>query len=117
MLASVFGAMPGSCVTIQVGQCGNQLGACVLDRLAREFASEAEADYFFRAPLRGSQPYKVARAVLVDTEPRALGAARGGARRGRRWVYGSDARVCCDAGLRGCANNWARGFSAPMTSC
>ena len=76
MLASVFGAMPGSCVTIQVGQCGNQLGACVLDRLAREFASEAEADYFFRAPLRGSQPYKVARAVLVDTEPRALGAAR-----------------------------------------
>ena len=105
--------MPASCVTVQVGQCGNQLGAKLLDRLARDFADEAEADYFFRAPADPKHPHRVARSVLVDTEPRALGAARGGARKGRRWAYGGRSRVCCDAGLRGCANNWARGFSAP----
>ena len=105
--------MPASCVTVQVGQCGNQLGAKLLDRLARDFADEAEADYFFRAPADPKHPHRVARSVLVDTEPRAIGAARGGARKGRRWAYGGRSRVCCDAGLRGCANNWARGFSAP----
>ncbi|KAH8078497.1 hypothetical protein JL720_9691 [Aureococcus anophagefferens] len=48
--------MPASCVTIQVGQCGNQLGAKLLDRLARDFADEAEADYFFRAPADAKHP-------------------------------------------------------------
>ena len=87
--------MPASCVTVQVGQCGNQLGAKLLDRLARDFADEAEADYFFRAPADPKHPHRVARSVLVDTEPRALGAARGGARKGRRWAYGGRSRVCC----------------------
>ena len=53
--------MPASCVTIQVGQCGNQLGAKLLDRLARDFADEAEADYFFRAPADPKHPHRGAR--------------------------------------------------------
>ena len=71
--------MPASCVTVQVGQCGNQLGAKLLDRLARDFADEAEADYFFRAPADPKHPHRVARSVLVDTEPKVVrGVTRAG---------------------------------------
>ena len=101
--------MPASCVTVQIGQCGTQLGACVLDRLNAEARHEADAAYFFR---QGKSGERVARAVLVDTEPRVVGEVEGGDRDGCRWVYGAANRVLCDAGLRGCANNWAKGFSS-----
>lgn len=99
--------MPASCVTVQIGQCGTQLGACVLDRLNAEAQHENDAEYFFR---RGKQGERVARAVLVDTEPRVVGAMEGGERDDQKWVYGASNRVLCDAGLQGCANNWAKGY-------
>ena len=101
--------MPASCVTVQIGQCGTQLGACVLDRLNAEARHEADAQYFFR---QGKSGERVARAVLVDTEPRVVGEVEGGDSDSNRWVYGAANRVLCDAGLRGCANNWAKGFSS-----
>ena len=75
--------MPAAALTLQVGQCGAQLGACVLDRLAAE-TSDADAGYFFRESKRGG--HLVARAVLVDSEPRCVGAARGGDCGGRAWT-------------------------------
>ena len=69
--------MPASCVTVQIGQCGTQLGACVLDRLNAEARHEADAQYFFR---QGKSGERVARAVLVDTEPRVVGEVEGGDR-------------------------------------
>ena len=90
--------MPASCVTVQIGQCGTQLGACVLDRLNAEAQHENDAEYFFR---RGKQGERVARAVLVDTEPRVVGAMEGGERDDQKWVYGASNRVLCDAGLQG----------------
>ena len=99
--------MPASCVTVQIGQCGTQLGACVLDRLnARR--RNGDAQYFFR---QGKSGERVARAVLVDTEPRVVGEVEGGDRDWNRWVWRAN-RGIVDAGLRGCANNWAKGFSS-----
>mmetsp|Transcript_24544 Transcript_24544/g.82596 ORF Transcript_24544/g.82596 Transcript_24544/m.82596 type:complete len:471 (+) Transcript_24544:87-1499(+) len=93
-------------ITLQVGQCGNQLGKAWFDRLDAELGDDSElAQAFFRI----SEGRKAARCVLVDTEPRAIGAARGVA---GRWSYTASRRVCCDAGYRGAANNWACGFLA-----
>ena len=75
----------------------------------RSARHEADAAYFFR---QGKSGERVARAVLVDTEPRVVGEVEGGDRDGCRWVYGAANSVLCDAGLRGCANNWAKGFSS-----
>lgn len=63
-------------VFVQVGQCGNQLGAAVFDAVMREASSmphdarDVALGRFFRP---GRVP--VARAVLIDTEPRVVRAA------------------------------------------
>ena len=66
--------MPASCVTVQIGQCGTQLGACVLDRLNAEARHEADAQYFFR---QGKAGERVARAARdsVDLLERLMGPA------------------------------------------
>lgn len=62
-----------SVVTVQLGQCGNQVGGALFDVLAGEALSasrkeEPEAETFFRRAKGGTQ--WVARAVLVDMEPK-----------------------------------------------
>ena len=53
-------------ITLQVGQCGNQVGLRFWDMLQREHARAAEgSDSFFRAAPGGAVR---ARAVLVDSE-------------------------------------------------
>ncbi|CAN0239934.1 unnamed protein product, partial [Discosporangium mesarthrocarpum] len=148
-----------SIVTIQVGQCGNQLGESLFSSLSRDLSSAAIGSnkrgqrHRGRVPDGKSQPAQpdngvvesyrrcffrddgVARAVIVDTEPKAiqriiegsrgpqLGAEAGkgtastkdpGARvstqiEGPKWSYDPSTQVCC-RGVGGAANNWAFGY-------
>lgn len=127
-------------VTVQVGQCGNQLGDTLFQALYEHSTSEdtpaAAACHrsFFR-------DHGVARAVIIDTEPKVIeqivSGARGedqrakssiptgGPRRHRTpgrdsigvtkrhgsWAYNSATQICCHA-QGGAANNWAYGYHA-----
>jgi hypothetical protein len=105
-------------ITVQIGQCGNQLGATFFDSLAsaeERDSTPAEAlPTFFREKRSGAS---VARAVLLDTEPRVIstivrntdsdGAVRVG------WTYPKHNEETCIwncSGSSGAANNWAFGF-------
>ena len=74
------GAGAHATVLCQVGQCGNQLGASLLDALA-DARTPVGDSAFFREAEREAQP-AAARAVLLDTEPKVVNAAL--ARRGRK---------------------------------
>ena len=97
-------------VIIQVGQCGNQIGERLLSKLHAHLNDDdasqssglaAARSTFFRAA------GKVARAVLVDTEPKAIQATLKAA--GSGWRYDARSQVCCK-GAGGAANNWAFGY-------
>ena len=71
--------MPRDTIVVQVGQCGNQLGADFFDALARGMLHGDQA-LRPQQPLSSSLPAffretkgpPVARAVLLDTEPRVI---------------------------------------------
>jgi hypothetical protein len=103
--------MPGQLVTVQVGQCGNQLGLDFFAALARESARETEdaaqagvrgpplhqhLPTFFRESPRRSRDNSqsccsTARAVLLDAEPRVVAnvaaKAESSAETTRQWRY------------------------------
>lgn len=100
--STMGGSGASATVVVQVGQCGNQLGGALLDELhAHDCGGEGA---YFREGGRGAS---VARAVLLDTEPKVVRAAldRGGV----GWRYdGGGAAVIGGGG--GAGNNWASGF-------
>lgn len=113
-----------SIVIIQVGQCGNQLGASLLDQLFEECQGSPLLETFFIAakqaqlPSASSSEWKkrrgsshlspwVARACLIDTEPKAVDFAQQVSRASGRWTYDARCRV---VGRRGAGNNWALGY-------
>jgi tubulin delta len=103
--------MASSVVTIQLGQCGNQVGAEFLDTLAAA-GGEGLAErlpQFFRpgAAAQGAPACGVARAVMVDMEPKVVQHTVARARAGGRWCY-NDHGQFTKAG--GSGNNWAAGF-------
>ena len=117
-------AMPGSVVTVQLGQCGNQVGAELFDTLSAEIDAHPPRDRagirraFFREPHRdehdadvsgASTSYMapVARAVLIDMEPKVVQASLRRARRTGRWRYDGDRTLAFQSGS---GNNWARGY-------
>eukprot|EP01105_Mastigella_eilhardi_P020919 TRINITY_DN5021_c0_g1_i6.p1 TRINITY_DN5021_c0_g1~~TRINITY_DN5021_c0_g1_i6.p1 ORF type:complete len:476 (+),score=109.97 TRINITY_DN5021_c0_g1_i6:54-1430(+) len=102
--------------TVQLGQCGNQLGLELHDTLLREAAASGDAAFlrdtqetFFRTTetTSSSQGKLVARAVLVDTEPKVVEGVMETARRSKGWQY--DARNAYHQ-QGGAANNWSFGY-------
>jgi len=79
-----------STVTVQLGQCGNQLGSALFQMLGNEAGAgaagfrEATHEAFFRETPKGGL---VARAALVDMEPKVSA----------RWLRaaGGASRACC----------------------
>lgn len=130
-------------VTVQVGQCGNQLGASLFEALddhAPDNIDDADAGVAAAAEACRRSFFRdggIARAVIIDTEPKVIqrivggtqhrraadtgqhhprsgqpGAAypRGGTAKARgSWSYDSGTQVCCHA-QGGAANNWAYGY-------
>eukprot|EP00884_Botryococcus_braunii_P020016 jgi/Botrbrau1/6699/Bobra.0202s0036.1 len=102
-----------SVITLQVGQCGNQVGRALFDALAAE-AEAKDNNYsygvltsFFKEGSKSSR--LCARTVLVDTEPKVLADTLAGSKASRAWWSYGDSHTLLDCS--GSGNNWARGFS------
>uniref|UniRef100_K7ED58 Tubulin delta chain n=1 Tax=Ornithorhynchus anatinus TaxID=9258 RepID=K7ED58_ORNAN len=108
-----------SLITVQLGQCGNQIGFEVFDVLCSDVHSaqglcskrENEAyqeigkERFFTEEKNG---VPVARAVLVDMEPKVISQTLSKAAQSGKWRYGSHSHFCQKEGS---GNNWAYGYS------
>ena len=107
-----------SCVNVFVGQCGNQLGASLLQRLASEAEQSGSDEYqqqvsssYFRQPqaqammAHPSRPF--ARVVMVDMEPKVIESVV--AKCEASGKYTVNPHQCVSRG-EGSANNWAFGY-------
>ncbi|XP_054992403.1 tubulin delta chain-like [Sorex araneus] len=108
-----------SIVTVQLGQCGNQIGFEVFDALFRDSyyleglcskkeneAYQASCKERFFSEEKNEVP--VARAVLIDMEPKVINQVLSKAAHSGRWKYGQQACLCQK---QGSGNNWAYGYS------
>lgn len=104
-----------SVVTVQLGQCGNQIGSQFFSAVANDLHSSPNSrlfgdyddecvDRFFSVDDRGKW---TARAVMVDTEPKVIAQTAAEARRSGIWKYANRSDVC---ERRGSGNNWACGY-------
>lgn len=87
-------------VIVQLGQCGNQIGFELVDRLW----SEGMRDSFF---VQKSNGKSYARSVLVDMEPKVINeiVEKSG---GKEWSYSKTAAITAKSGS---GNNWSFGYS------
>lgn len=100
-----------STVVVQLGQCGNQLGWSLLDKLYEELYGgqydAASRSMFFQEVQGGDgkQETRVARAVLIDLEPKVVKSVQSLCSTGG-WRYPEDSWLCYQGGA---GNNWAQG--------
>ncbi|XP_072547336.1 tubulin delta chain [Salminus brasiliensis] len=100
-----------SVVTVQLGQCGNQIGPELFSTVYRDSSEaspkthrECSHERFFR---ENSEGVLVARSVLVDMEPKVISQAIARASKSGKWRYGEKAHFCQK---QGSGNNWANGY-------
>lgn len=112
--------MPRELITLQAGQCGNQIGAQFWEQLCREhgisrdgtleeYATEGQAgdrkDVFF---YQADDEHYIPRAILVDLEPRVINNIMSGPYKS---LYNPENVYRNEAG-GGAGNNWAQGYAA-----
>jgi hypothetical protein len=102
-----------ACVTVLVGQCGNQLGCDMFTAIARAAADSGDVAFqhavsstFFRRGRSGHPP--IARCVLVDMEPKVIAECRKRAEATGLYELGTDAATVTKED--GSGNNWAYGY-------
>ncbi|XP_045840196.1 tubulin delta chain isoform X3 [Meles meles] len=108
-----------SVVTVQLGQCGNQIGIEVFDALYTDShcpqglcskreneAYQASCKERFFSEEENGVP--IARAILVDMEPKVTSQTLSKAAQSGRWKYGQHSCFCQK---QGSGNNWAYGYS------
>uniref|UniRef100_A0A8C3UIZ5 Tubulin delta chain n=1 Tax=Catharus ustulatus TaxID=91951 RepID=A0A8C3UIZ5_CATUS len=108
-----------SIVTVQLGQCGNQIGHEVFSALCSDIrgthglCSKKENESYqdsckerFFCEEESGVP--VARAVLVDMEPKVISQTLSMAARSGHWKYSNHSHFCQK---QGSGNNWANGYS------
>uniref|UniRef100_A0A3Q2R2U7 Tubulin delta chain n=1 Tax=Fundulus heteroclitus TaxID=8078 RepID=A0A3Q2R2U7_FUNHE len=100
-----------SVVTVQLGQCGNQVGQELFDVISsdaqdgqRKTYSSVSRERFFRQTSQGDFE---ARAVLVDMEPKVINHSMNRAAKSGRWRYAEASHF---SQKQGSGNNWANGF-------
>ncbi|KAI5098763.1 tubulin delta chain [Silurus meridionalis] len=100
-----------SVVTVQLGQCGNQIGPEVLSTVYEDSTGahartykECSYERFFREDAEGAL---VARAVLIDMEPKVIAQTIAKASGSGKWRYGEKSHFCQK---QGSGNNWANGY-------
>lgn len=100
-----------SVVTVQLGQCGNQVGQELFDIMCsdaqdaqRRTYSTVSCERFFRQAAQGDF---VARAVLIDMEPKVINHSMSKAAKSGRWRYGETSHF---SQKQGSGNNWANGY-------
>lgn len=112
--------MPREIITLQVGQCGNQIGGEFWKQLCREHGIEPNGtlrsldpqtivddrkDVFF---YQSDDNHYIPRALLIDLEPRVVDKLRGPSSHYKDLFNPENCFVAADAG--GAGNNWASGF-------
>uniref|UniRef100_A0A6U3CF52 Tubulin gamma chain n=1 Tax=Lotharella globosa TaxID=91324 RepID=A0A6U3CF52_9EUKA len=108
--------MPREIITLQVGQCGNQIGTefwkrlCLehgiaSDGIIQDFATEGvdRKDVFF---YQADDEHYIPRAILLDLEPRVINTIRSGEYKD---LYNHENIYVHKEG-GGAGNNWAKGF-------
>ncbi|XP_075575958.1 tubulin delta chain isoform X3 [Pelecanus crispus] len=108
-----------SIVTVQLGQCGNQIGHEVFNAICSDvrgthgLCSKKENESYrdackerFFSEEESEVP--VARAVLVDMEPKVISQTLSIAARSGYWKYDDRSHFCQK---QGSGNNWANGYS------
>ncbi|XP_034023982.1 tubulin delta chain isoform X3 [Thalassophryne amazonica] len=101
-----------SVVTVQLGQCGNQVGQELFevicsdgqDRQRTAYRTASEERFFHRSACGADL---VARAVLIDMEPKVIDNIRSKAAKCSRWRYGDSSHF---SQKQGSGNNWANGY-------
>uniref|UniRef100_A0A3Q0S6A5 Tubulin delta chain n=1 Tax=Amphilophus citrinellus TaxID=61819 RepID=A0A3Q0S6A5_AMPCI len=100
-----------SVVTVQLGQCGNQVGQELFDVICsdaqegqRKTYSASSCKRFFHQTAHGDL---VARAVLIDMEPKVINHSMSMAAKSGRWRYGESSHF---SQKQGSGNNWANGY-------
>ncbi|XP_026170784.1 tubulin delta chain [Mastacembelus armatus] len=98
-----------SVVTVQLGQCGNQVGQELFDVLCsdeghRTTYRAASCERFFHQNTHGDLR---ARAVLIDMEPKVINQSMTKAAKSGRWRYGDTSYF---SQKQGSGNNWANGY-------
>uniref|UniRef100_A0A8C2FE35 Tubulin/FtsZ GTPase domain-containing protein n=1 Tax=Cyprinus carpio TaxID=7962 RepID=A0A8C2FE35_CYPCA len=99
-----------SVVSLQLGQCGNQIGHELFSVISDDSGGPNRKQYkqcsderFFHETSAGEL---VARSVLVDMEPKVISRAIAKASKSGRWRYGDGAHF---SQKQGSGNNWANG--------
>ena len=108
-----------SLVTLQLGQCGNQIGFELFDLVSKTMTKPHQKDDFAREVSErffdvNKQNVPFARAVMVDMEQKVIAHALLEARRSPSWRYQQDQQV---TGRRGSGNNWAQGYNCHGPQC
>ena len=103
-----------SLVTVQLGQCGNQIGSQLFSTLHCDassptspptYSQESLGRFFHQLDTRSCE--LKARAVLVDMEAKVVQHSLVQARREGKWTFDDK---CVHTGKRGSGNNWADGY-------
>jgi len=92
-------------VFVNAGQCGNQLGYDVLESLFQNCYDDSEVNTFFRL---NQKDKCIARAICLDTEPKAVNACLDKAVRNKIWSY-EKLGIAYRHG--GAGNNWSVGYN------
>ena len=98
-----------SVLTVSSGQCGNQLGAALYEKIYGELGGSEgqspEMDYFFRSGIQNPDKY-VPRAVCIDTEPKVIREVVHSPKLGQ-WKYDPNSAAYRHGGA---GNNWSLGY-------
>lgn len=101
-----------SVILCNTGQCGNQLGYCILDSLyehlkVTESGCDDYMENFFRETSSKRNGGMQARAVCIDTEPKVVNECLWRSKMENKWSYDT-ANILYRHG--GAGNNWAMGY-------
>uniref|UniRef100_A0A674D271 Tubulin delta chain n=1 Tax=Salmo trutta TaxID=8032 RepID=A0A674D271_SALTR len=100
-----------SIVTVQLGQCGNQVGQELFEVISndandtqRKVYSECSSERFFNETANREL---VARSVLIDMEPKVISQSIAKTAKSGKWRYGDRSHF---SQKQGSGNNWANGY-------
>lgn len=111
-----------SVITLQLGQCGNQIGQLFYDTLTSDIqqkSTEVNSKEYRQCSLdrffyKTEGEEVEARAISVDTEKKVITNVFNQAKKTGQWRYPSNQQL---SGKRGAGNNWADGFHNHGAKC
>ena len=96
-----------SCVFVNAGQCGNQVGFAIIDAIfdhistlpENEFEREVLEEMFFRTTNKGRKKRLLSRTVCLDTEPKVVEDCLLKAHYSNKWRYDVNSAAYMHGGM------------------